>query len=164
MSAGERLVTLLTFPVTIGPNPSDTAPSTTWVNVPVTPGPPPLLIATRPDVTVVSSDGFPVVVTYVAPQASGGTAPITVTCVPQSGSSFPLGVTTVNCHAQDAAGQVASSVFLVTVTQPEPPPDQWHVITPVFKSNGTQGCICDESQPADKRCIILGTWGPDVDQ
>ncbi len=49
MSTGERLVTLITFPITIGPNPTDDGPVTSWVPlaipsapvVPVVPVPPP---------------------------------------------------------------------------------------------------------------------------
>ena len=37
------------------------------------------------------------------------------TCVPASGSTFPLGVTTVTCTAGDAAGNVGSASFTVTV-------------------------------------------------
>ncbi|MEX2323550.1 MAG: SBBP repeat-containing protein [Acidimicrobiia bacterium] len=37
------------------------------------------------------------------------------TCVPPSGSLFPIGVTTVTCSASDAAGNVGSASFTVTV-------------------------------------------------
>ncbi|HQR33302.1 MAG TPA: HYR domain-containing protein, partial [Blastocatellia bacterium] len=39
----------------------------------------------------------------------------TVTCTPASGSSFPLGVTTVNCTASDTSGNPGSCSFTVTV-------------------------------------------------
>ena len=39
---------------------------------------------------------------------------VTVTCVPPSGSIFPLGVTTVNCSATDAHGNTANDSFTVT--------------------------------------------------
>jgi hypothetical protein len=42
-----------------------------------------------------------------------GTLP--VTCAPQSGSTFPLGATPVNCSATDAAGNIGSASFTVTV-------------------------------------------------
>ncbi len=55
------------------------------------------------------------VVTYTA-TAADGPASITPTCAPASGSSFPLGVTTVTCNATDAAGNPAApKSFTVTV-------------------------------------------------
>jgi outer membrane protein assembly factor BamB len=45
-----------------------------------------------------------------------GTA--TVTCTPPSGSSFPIGTTTVHCTATDAAGNSTTASFLVVVSAP----------------------------------------------
>lgn len=39
----------------------------------------------------------------------------TVTCTPESGSTFPLGITTVTCSAKDAAGNEGSGSFTVEV-------------------------------------------------
>jgi HYR domain-containing protein len=41
---------------------------------------------------------------------------VPVTCVPPSGSSFPVGTTTVNCSATDAHGNIAKGTFTVHVT------------------------------------------------
>src|SRR5215211_4721906 len=46
--------------------------------------------------------------------------PVDVTCTPASGSTFPIGTTTVNCEATDAAGNVGTALFTVTVN---PAPD-----------------------------------------
>lgn len=46
-------------------------------------------------------------VTYDAPTVTGGTPPVSVACTPASGSTFPLGTTTVNCTATDAIGRSA---------------------------------------------------------
>ena len=46
---------------------------------------------------------------------------IAITCVPPSGSSFPIGQTTVNCSAIDAHGNGASGSFTVTVVDNVPP-------------------------------------------
>jgi len=43
---------------------------------------------------------------------SSGVAP---TCAPASGSTFTLGITTVNCSATDQAGNAAGGGFIVTV-------------------------------------------------
>ena len=49
------------------------------------------------------------------PQASGGAAPVTTTCTPQSGTQFTVGSTIVACQARDASSQVASCGFSVAV-------------------------------------------------
>lgn len=56
-----------------------------------------------------------VVVTYPAPLVSGGDEPVTVTCSPASGSSFPVGTTVVGCTALDARHRTAACGFPVTV-------------------------------------------------
>ncbi|HXU79602.1 MAG TPA: HYR domain-containing protein, partial [Methylomirabilota bacterium] len=43
--------------------------------------------------------------------------PFTITCVPASGSKFPLGTTTVHCTRTDGCGETATCSFKVTVTQ-----------------------------------------------
>ncbi|MDR6863414.1 HYR domain-containing protein [Phycicoccus sp. 3266] len=56
-------------------------------------------------------------VTYTTPTATdlvdGATA---VTCDPASGSTFPLGTTTVTCTSTDKTGNTATKTFTVTVT------------------------------------------------
>ncbi|HEY6912334.1 MAG TPA: HYR domain-containing protein [Myxococcales bacterium] len=42
-------------------------------------------------------------------------------CVPQSGSFFPIGATTVTCSATDAHGNASSATFTVTVADSTPP-------------------------------------------
>ncbi len=51
-------------------------------------------------------------VTYAAPTATGDG--VTVACIPASGSSFPLGTTTVTCRASNSAGEATCS-FTVSV-------------------------------------------------
>jgi hypothetical protein len=47
---------------------------------------------------------------------------ITIACDPPSGSTFPVGVTnTVQCNAYDAAGNVGTASFTITVTSTTPP-------------------------------------------
>ena len=56
------------------------------------------------------------IVTYVTPTATDAIdGNVVVTCSPISGSVFPVGQTTVNCSAVDAAGNTANSSFVVTV-------------------------------------------------
>lgn len=43
---------------------------------------------------------------------------LSATCIPASGSLFPVGETMVSCSAEDAAGNSASTSFTVTVAEP----------------------------------------------
>jgi hypothetical protein len=46
---------------------------------------------------------------------------VTSYCVPRSGTVFPMGTTTVNCHAQDKSGNTAECSFDVTLADLTPP-------------------------------------------
>jgi lysophospholipase L1-like esterase len=67
---------------------------------------------------VASASGLPVAVTFSSPTPTGGTAPLTLTCSPSSGVSFPIGSTPITCRAVDARQQTATCTFSVTVTGP----------------------------------------------
>jgi len=47
--------------------------------------------------------------------------PVTPTCLPASGGTFPLGATTVTCAATDARGNKGNAQFTVTVVDTTPP-------------------------------------------
>lgn len=53
---------------------------------------------------------------YPAPSATGGSPPVTVACLPVSGSAFPVGDTTVSCSATDSRTRRADCSFKVTLT------------------------------------------------
>jgi hypothetical protein len=55
------------------------------------------------------------VVCYPPPTASDNCPGVTTLCTPPSGSTFPVGVTTVNCTATDASGNTATCSFTVSV-------------------------------------------------
>ncbi len=71
---------------------------------------------TCPANLAVGATGATTPVTYAAPtvgdNCSGVGAPV---CTPASGSSFPVGTTTVNCSVKDAANNSASCSFTITV-------------------------------------------------
>jgi len=91
--------------------------------VTITDTPPPLTISCPPNVLAAAGQGQPsAVVNYPAPTVTPTNA--TVTCAPPSGSSFPLGTTTVNCTARDAANNTSSCSFSVTVSQGNPSVDK----------------------------------------
>jgi hypothetical protein len=73
------------------------------------------------DITVSTALGRNTAVVTYSPTATDACGPVVVTCVPPSGSTFALGTTVVTCQAKDAAGNVASCSFNVTVRDTESP-------------------------------------------
>ena len=73
-----------------------------------------LSITCPSNITVRATSPAGAVVNYIV-TASGGCPPITVIGNPPSGSTFPIGTTTVNCTATDGCGQQANCSFTVTV-------------------------------------------------
>jgi hypothetical protein len=62
------------------------------------------------------------VATYTTPTATDAVeGPKPVTCVPSSGSTFPLGTTTVNCSASDSQGNTGHATFSITVVDTTKP-------------------------------------------
>jgi hypothetical protein len=56
------------------------------------------------------------VVTFATPPATDAVGVTSNVCTPASGTTFPVGTSTVTCHAADAAGNTAMTTFTVTVT------------------------------------------------
>ncbi len=76
-------------------------------------------IACPTNQTAHSASGNPIPVTYPAPTVGDNCPGVgSPTCVPSSGSNFPVGVTTVTCTVDDASANSssASCTFTVTVT------------------------------------------------
>ncbi|PWU08968.1 MAG: hypothetical protein C5B50_28640, partial [Verrucomicrobia bacterium] len=80
-----------------------------------------LTCSTNITVTNTSCSSQSAVVFYTS-SATGGCSNVTVVCSPPSGSSFPLGTTTVFCSASDGCGHSANCSFTVTVRPPTCPP------------------------------------------
>jgi lysophospholipase L1-like esterase len=85
---------------------------------PPTPVPDPPKISCPAPTSVQSTLGGPVSVVYGTPTSINGAQPVTVACVPPSGSTFPIGVTPVTCTATDAQQRTDTCSFQVTVTVP----------------------------------------------
>lgn len=66
------------------------------------------------DMTVAATELAGAVVSYPA-AASDEVGVVSANCVPPSGSAFPVGLTTVTCTATDAAGNIGTAAFNVTV-------------------------------------------------
>jgi RNA polymerase sigma factor (sigma-70 family) len=91
--------------------------------------PPALSLPANKTVQATSSSGASVAYTASATDRVDG--PVTPTCVPGSGTTFPIGTTTVMCTARDARGNTASGGFTVTVS---PPPQPDLVVSATTKS------------------------------
>jgi len=90
----------------------------------------PPVITCPANITRVNDPGLcGAVVNYTVTATDNCTA-VTVTVQPVSGSFFPVGVTTVNAKATDAAGNTATCSFTVTVNDVEPPVIHDLVVTP----------------------------------
>lgn len=93
-----------------------TAPAPTLPCASVRDVTPPVISGVPSDITVAASNAHGTRVTYPLPHAVDAVSGVVpVTCSPASGTIFPLGTTKVKCTAIDAAGNVASAFFRVTV-------------------------------------------------
>jgi len=82
----------------------------------------PPLLTVPANITATAPTSAGVTVTFAAGATDAvDPAPI-VSCTPPSGSTFAAGTTTVSCTATDAAGNIASGSFTVTVNVATPPP------------------------------------------
>jgi virginiamycin B lyase len=75
---------------------------------------PPVLTVPSP-ITVDADSPAGAAVLFAASATDNIDPDVPVTCTPASGSIFPVGTTTVNCSATDAAGNTASAAFDVVV-------------------------------------------------
>ena len=78
------------------------------------------LVTVPADINEEASSAEGRVITFAASASDAVSATIGVSCVPASGSTFPIGTTAVECTAMDAAGNLGSAHFSVTVTRPIP--------------------------------------------
>jgi lysophospholipase L1-like esterase len=84
--------------------------------VTVRPGVPPVFTGVPADQVVEATSPSGAVVAFPMPTATGRSSPVVrVVAVPPSGSTFPLGRTTVTCTATDAARYVTTATFVVDV-------------------------------------------------
>ena len=74
------------------------------------------------DITVDADANGTAGVTYAASATDVVSGAVSPTCTPASETRFPIGGTTVNCTATDAAGNHATKTFTVTVRRPNTPP------------------------------------------
>jgi len=95
--------------------------ATGMFNVTVTFDTTPPVLTLPSDITAEATSASGAVVTFTATALDNVDGVRPVTCTPPSGSTFPLGTTTVNCTASDLSGNVANGSFHVTVVDTTPP-------------------------------------------
>jgi hypothetical protein len=78
-------------------------------------------VLTAPDaISATATDSSGVAVTFAVTALDDVDGVTPVTCVPASGAKFAVGVTTVTCSSTDAAGNIGTDTFNVTVTYTPP--------------------------------------------
>ena len=124
----------------------------------------PVISGTPPEITTEATGSSGVVVNYDLPTATDLVdGSVSVLCLPLSGSTFPLGITTVTCTATDAASNIATpSVFTITVQDKTAPvititnPNTFPAQSKTITANGgdgtltmsiTTGSTCDGTLP-----------------
>ena len=75
----------------------------------------PITLTCPQDVRIENVAGSSQTVTFNAPTAVGGVPPLTITCTPASGASFPTGDTSVACSATDGIRAPGVCSFKVTL-------------------------------------------------
>jgi lysophospholipase L1-like esterase len=114
-----RIVWLCTVVLTVAFCEECSSPSAPSASTP--PPPPPVIVSDPPAVTcpnnvsITAPPSGPALVTYETPSALAGQSPVTVACAPESGSTFPVGSSNVECIATDALKRTASCNFAVAV-------------------------------------------------
>lgn len=77
----------------------------------------PPVITTSGDVTVAATSAAGAIATFTAKAQEKGNGERPVTCTPASGSTFPVGKTTVSCWSSSSLGKLKSTALTVTVTK-----------------------------------------------
>ena len=83
-----------------------------------------------PNLTAEATSAAGAAVTYTATAFDLVDGTVAALCTPPSGSTFPLGTTTVNCTAADSRGNEASGSFTITVVDTTPPQILSLVVSP----------------------------------
>ncbi|MFO1513780.1 MAG: HYR domain-containing protein [Verrucomicrobiota bacterium] len=108
--------TNLTLPALVRATATDAATNTSPRSacIPISDEQPPT-ISCPSSFAVPSLDTNGAIVAFAVPATDNTPSNLSVVCVPPSGTVFPLGLTTVNCTATDAAGNTSHCSFEVTV-------------------------------------------------
>lgn len=82
-------------------------------------------------------DDCAAVVTWATPTVDDNCTNLTITCIPPSGTSFPVGDSTVVCIVEDPGGNMDTCTFVVTVSDDQAPTLQCPTDTSILVPSGT---------------------------
>jgi hypothetical protein len=118
------------------------------VTVTLTDNQPPTFNPNPPPPIVATTSGTDAVVNYTVTATDDSGSPPTVSCTPPSGSTFPVGQTTVNCTASDGTN-TASASFTVTVTFVDAAGPTFSGVPSnrVVEANGPSGSVVAYTEP-----------------
>ncbi len=126
----------------------------------------PTLDATAPAVTEATSAAGAIVSYHVRAKDDLDPAP-TVSCLPASGATFPLGATTVSCTATDYVGNSGTTAFPVTVSDTTAPGitvlGQQAVVVVQHNDYVDAGATATDTVSGDLSTQIVTTSPVDVD-
>jgi hypothetical protein len=106
------------------------------------------VIASHADLTIEATSSAGAAVTYISPTATDNyDSSVTVSCSPASGSTFPLGDTTVTCNAQDVAGNHAIQTTFNVHVQDTSAPTIDNVVDIVAEATGPSGASVTITPP-----------------
>ena len=109
---------------------------------------PPAIAGMPADMTVEATAATGAVVTWPAPSATDLVdGPVAVTCLPASGSMFPLGSTNVSCSASDAHGNPSTKKFTVSVQDTTPPAISGVPADMTLEATGPSGAVATWPAP-----------------
>jgi hypothetical protein len=108
-------------------------------------------IASHENVTEEATSSLGATVTFTAPTAHDTVdGDVTVSCSPESGSTFALGDTIVTCSTADAHGNTATSTFTVTVQDTKAPVLTLPANTTVFATKAAGADVTLSATALDK--------------
>jgi len=116
----------------------------------------PPVITLPANITAEATGPSGAVVTY-AVSATDPDDAATVACTPISGTTFPIGVTTVTCTATDTNANSASGTFTVTVTDTTPPVLTINVTSPMEATGPSGAAVTYTATAVD---IVSGSLTP----
>jgi hypothetical protein len=105
------------------------------------------LLSLPANITVEADSSSGKAVSYSASANDAVSGSVAVNCDHASGSTFPIGTTTVNCSATDAAGNTAHGSFTVTVTDTSGPVFSGVPANRQVEANGPSGSIVNYTLP-----------------
>ena len=107
----------------------------------------PPVVTVPSDMALEASGATGAVATFASSATDMVSGTVVTVCTPVSGSTFPLGTTSVSCSATDAAGNSGSKSFSVTVKDTTPPLIAAHA-DQTEEATSAAGAIVSYSSPA----------------